>query len=80
MRLAGKMVAAAAAEQPDGKPVEEKANAMVAALGDYADKIEEMRDEELAEKIAKTASDIIFLSKAQTLLAPGDLSEYEQKV
>lgn len=80
VRLAGKMVAAAAAEQPDGKPVEEKANAMVAALGEYADKIEEMRDDELAEKIAKTAVDILFLAEAQTLLAPGDLSEYEQKV
>ncbi len=80
VRLAGKMVAASAAEQPDGKPVEEKANAMVAALGEYADRIEEMRDDELAEKIAKTASDIIFLSKAQTLLAPGDWPDYEQKV
>ncbi len=80
VRLAGKMVAASAAEQPDGKPVEEKANAIVEALGAYADRIEEMRDDELAEKIAKTASDIIFLSKAQTLLAPGDWPDYEQKV
>lgn len=80
VRLAGKMVAAAAAEQPDGKPVEEKANAMVAALGDYADKIEEMRDDELAEKIAKTAVDILFLAEAQTLLTPSDLPGYEQKV
>lgn len=80
VRLAGKMVAASAAEQPDGKPVEEKANAMVAALGEYADRIEEMRDDELAEKVAKTAADIVFLSKAQTLLAPGDWPDYEQKV
>ena len=80
VRLAGKMVAAAAAERPDGKPVEEKANAVVAALGEYADRIEAMRDEELAEKIAKTADDIVFLVESRALLAPGDLSGYEQKV
>ena len=81
MRLAGKVVAASAAEQSDeSREVGEKANAIVEALADYADKLEEMRDEELAERIAKTADDIVFLATAQTLLKPGDLPGYEQKV
>ena len=81
VRLAGKVVAATAAEQTDeSKEVGEKADAIVEALADYADKLEEMRDEELAERIAKTADDIVFLATAQTLLKPGDLPGYEQKV
>ncbi len=81
VRLAGKVVAASAAEQSDGsEEVGEKADAIVEALADYADKLEELRDEELAERIAKTADDIVFLSKAQTLIKPGDLPGYEQKV
>ena len=81
VRLAGKVVAASAAEQSDeSREVGEKANAIVEALADYADKLEELRDEELAERIAKTADDIVFLATAQTLLKPGDLPGYEQKV
>ena len=81
VRIAGKVVAASAAEQGEaGKEIEEKADAVVEALAEYADKLEELRDDELAERIAKTADDIVFLAKAQTLLKPGDLPEYEQKV
>ncbi len=81
VRLAGKVVAASAAEQTDeGKEVGEKADAIVEALADYAEKLDEMRDEELAERIAKTADDIVFLATAQTLIKPSDLPGYEQKV
>lgn len=80
LRLAGRMVAALAAEQPEGKPVEEKVNAMIEALGEYADKIEEMNQEELDEKISKMSVELILLAKQLEPLTAGDLPEYEQKV
>ena len=81
VRLAGKVVAATAAEKGDeGQEVESKADAIVEALADYADKLEEMRDDELAERIAKTADDIVFLAKAQTLMRADEMPGYEQKV
>lgn len=75
-----RQLAAAAAEQPDGKETKEKANAIIAALAEYADKIEEMQDEELQEMVAKIKPDIAFLAQAKFTIDPDELPEYNSLV
>lgn len=75
-----RQLAAAAAEQPDGKETKEKANAIIAALAEYADKIEEMQDEELKEMVAKIKPDIVFLAQAKFTIDPDELPEYNSLV
>jgi len=80
VRQAAQNLAAAAAEQPDGAPREKRANAIVAAMGEYVEALQEMRDEELAEIVAKISDDIAFLAQAKYTVAPEELLPYEARV
>jgi len=80
VRNAARDIAAAAAEQPGGKEREETASAIVRTLGEYADRLQALRDEELGTVVAKLATDIVFLVQNDFLVGPADLPDYEQNV
>lgn len=74
-----RLLSAAAAERSDGE-TETQASAIIKAIGEYADKIQEMQDEELEEAVAKVLPDFVFLVTADYTVMPGDLPQYENRV
>jgi len=71
---------AAAREQPDGEETVKKANELVKKLEAYVARLDEMKDDEIREALAKIVPDLVFLVTANYAVAPGDLPQYERRV
>lgn len=74
-----RLLSAAAAERGDSAG-ESKVSEIIEAIGEYADKLQEMQDEELEETVAKIVPDLVYLVTANYTIAPGDLPQYERRV
>lgn len=59
---------------------EKSVNAIIKAIGEYADAIQEMQDEKLAEETAKITPEIIYLATADLTIPVDELPEYEKHV
>lgn len=78
-QLAAEIVAAAVERKDDDGTVD-KANAVIEAMEQYAEALEEMRREELDEAIAKISTDLQFLLRCDRMLRPEELGEYTKTV
>lgn len=78
-QLAAEIVAAAT-ERDDGGETVEKANAIIVAMEEYIEAVEEMQLEKLEEMTAKISTDLQFLLRCERTLQPGELGEYNEIV
>ena len=58
----------------------EKANSIIAAIGEWADKLEEMQDEELKEKLGKLSVELQSLLREERLMKAEEMPGYEKNV
>lgn len=76
--ISSRLLSVAAAERGDSS--NEHVSGIIEAIGDYADKLQEMQDKELEEAVAKIVPDLVYLVSANYTIVPGDLPQYERRV
>lgn len=78
-QLANEIAIAAEMREESGEKVD-KPNAIIEAIGEWADKLEEMSDEERMDKLAKLSDDMQALMRMERLVKADELAGYQEMI